>query len=173
VGRGSLIAVGIVVVAAPWTLALRQLSSPEPVSSSVRPSAFAWGDRVFSGTRAMASWLSARNASYEQWKSLHPQAVAILAKQPYPPRPRPTPTERKPSPPPPSPIAQTTPRSPLTIAVQILLLTAATALFLTALAPSFLLRRVPTRVPSLVQENRAFVAVVATAILLGYVIQAV
>jgi hypothetical protein len=165
------------VVAVPWAFAVQKLVSPRPVVWGESPTSLVWGDRVFSSPRSFAGWLWARGRPYKDWVPLHPQGVAILTHQPYlPPPPRVSAARAASS-------SATTaitnpaitggarPRSGLKLAVQIFLLVLASVLLVTALTPSFLLSRGPTGLRYLVQANRAYVAVVAIAILLGYVVQ--
>ena len=170
--------IGAAVVAVPWTFLVQKLLSPHPVVSAVRPTSLVWGNRVFSNPRSLASWLSAHGERYKDWAPHHRHAIAILTHQPYPP---------------PSPLVSATgkakssvttatrnpaitggtrPRSDLKLAVEILLLLLASVLLAAAFTPSFLLIRGPPSLRYLVQANRAYVAMVAVAILLGYAVQA-
>jgi hypothetical protein len=183
-GRWFIVSVGAGVVAVPWAFAVQRLLSPHSPVSGASPTSLVWGDRVFSSPRPFADWLSAHGRQYRGWVPLHPQGIAILTHQPYPP---------------PSPLAGVTaaarsgattananpavakanpaiiggapPRSDLKLAVQILVLVLASVLLASAFTPGFLLRRGPPRLRYLVQANRAYVAVVAIAILVGYAVQ--
>jgi hypothetical protein len=173
-GRWFVAGIGAAVVALPWTFAVQKLLSPRPVVWGVRSTSLVWSDRVFSNPRSMAGWLSARGRPYKDWALHHPQAVAILTHKPYTlvkttgrPRPSATTTTRNPA-----ITGGARPRSDLKLAVQILLLVLASVLLAAAFTPSFLLSRGPPRLRSLVQANRAYVAMVAIAILLGYAVQA-
>ena len=166
------------VVALPWIFAVQKLMSPRPVVSGANPTALVWGDRVFSSPRSIAGWLSPHGESYKGWAPLHPQAVAILTHQRYRP-PSPLVNATRGSTPSPATTTQNPaitggakPRSDLKLAVQILLLLLASVLLAAAFTPSYLLLRGPPRLRHLVQANRAYVAMIAIAILLGYAVQA-
>ena len=177
-GRWFLAVIGTAAVGLSWGFAVQKLLSPRPVVYGERPTSLVWGDRVFSSPRSIASWLSAHGERYKDWAPHHQQAVAILTHEPYrPPSPivsatRGPKSSAAPATQNPAITRGAKPRSDLKLAVQILLLVLALVLLATAFTPSFLLLRGPPRLRYLVQANRAYVAMIAIAILLGYAVQA-
>jgi len=147
------------------------------VVSGESPTSLVWGDRVFSSSRSFAGWLLARGRRYKEWAPLHPQGVAILARRPYvlpsPPVSARGAAKSSATTPTANPVITrgARPGSHLKLIVQILLLVLASVLLATAFTPTFLLSRGPPALRYLVQANRAYVAVVAIAILLGYAVQ--
>lgn len=58
--------------------------TPAPALAAARVDAIVWANRDFSSRAPLASWLSARGATYELWSRRHPDAAALLEHLPSP-----------------------------------------------------------------------------------------
>jgi hypothetical protein len=114
----------------------------------------------------MGGWLSARGYRYRPWAALHPQAVAILTHEPWPP-----PLASAPTLPQPSATAGSGLASELKVSVEILLLAFAVTILAASSIPAVVLSRGPPRLSYTLQAHRAYFAMGAIAILLGYAVQ--
>jgi hypothetical protein len=170
------VAIGAAVVAVPWGFAFQKLLTPRPVASSDAPSAIVWGDRVFSGQRALKGWLTARGVSYHNWVREHPAALAVVLHETFHPRAGESTSSSGPSTAPVAPVAVSSGGlsivAALKLGLEVLLLGTALVLLGVSFAPEYLLNRAPPRLSFVLQRNRAYVAVGAIAIFLGYAVQA-
>jgi hypothetical protein len=84
--------VGLAGVGFTWAKVAQTISDAGPVgSSSIRPTAIAWDDRVFQTPSALRRWLRSRGVDYVEWKRKHPVANALVEHRPVRvSRPRPT-----------------------------------------------------------------------------------
>ncbi|HXH98507.1 MAG TPA: hypothetical protein VNH40_14960, partial [Gaiellaceae bacterium] len=78
--RRLLVVAAIAVVMTPWIVVVLVLANPTPPAADRldRPTAIAWGGRVFSDQPSLTAWLRARGASYGAWAALHPYDAAIV-----------------------------------------------------------------------------------------------
>jgi hypothetical protein len=83
-----------------WLEVGRTLKHPKPIqlTATTKPTAIAWGDRVFAGRSGLAQWLKDHGLGYSAWARRHPAAAQVVdphampvpkVVQKKPPRPRP------------------------------------------------------------------------------------
>jgi hypothetical protein len=111
-----------------------------------RPQAIHWGHRAYSSRAPLASWLSARGASYPLWARRHPVGAAIVEHRPLPPEPPRTVPQASSRPKPTAHEVQA-PRRPLGSAISVasvryVLLVLAALVMLASAAPAALVRPV-------------------------------
>lgn len=63
-----------------WLEVGRTLRHPKPVqlAATTKPTAMAWGDRVFQGRSHLKAWLEAHGVTYAAWARRHPAAAQIV-----------------------------------------------------------------------------------------------
>jgi hypothetical protein len=158
-----------------WLEVERTLRHPKPIqlAATTKPTAVAWGDRVFETRPQLKAWLEARGRSYTAWARRHPAASQVVdphaapATKVVPKKPAPhrtPPAARTPKAQPTGPSTQIERAIPKTV-----LLTLLALLFGFAVLPSRL-ARLSRRLPAgLRPEQRFYAAAGAVAILTGVI----
>jgi hypothetical protein len=63
-----------------WLEVGRTLKHPKPIqlTATTKPTAIAWGDRVFAGRSGLAQWLKDHGLRYSAWARRHPAAAQVV-----------------------------------------------------------------------------------------------